>query len=328
MTTTNPPPTKPPVPDSGLSRKTLTVLFLISLTAVGVVLYLVFRPDASTQEIILSSVEVDTPQAIDLNVMEVKDTLDNPDVQAREGYRYKVLITDLAREGASGITRIGGLVTFVPNVEVGEVVVIELTSIRRTTAHGVVLERIAREVDVPTTDAPTERRRERDTSPAVDALTMEGQIFRGTVEDTGRDGDGIVFVDGKVVFVEGSRLGEHVEFRVVEDMGRFARAIIVRVSDEPFEPVAEAAPAAAPSPDPTRRPRERELPVSLGDEYEVVITDQARRQPERDGITRIDGLVVIVEQAQPGQRVRIRITELMRSSALAEVIEVLNVDSD
>lgn len=305
--TENTPPA-PPASD-GLPRNVLLILLLICLAAVAVVVYLVIRPGNDVQETIISLIEVEAPEDIAINVLQVIDTLETPDVDAIEGQRYKVLVVDEAREGASGIARIGGLVTFVPETQRGDVVVIEVTRLRRSTADSVVIERIDSGVTVPGRPA----REPQPTRPAVPASDMVGQIFRGTITDMGREGDGVSRVDGKVVFVEGAELGEHVEFRVVEDMGRFARAEVVSKSDVPFE----SAPA------PAERPAPRGVPVVLGDTYDVTVTDRDRRHPTVNGVARIDGLVVFVPGTQPGDRVRIRITEVRARSATAEVVDRL-----
>lgn len=393
-------PQQPPPVSDGLSRRTLLILLFVCLLGVALVVYLVVRPGEDEQETIISLVEVETPEEADVNVLQVVDTLETPDVQAVEGQRYKVLVVDAAREGASGIARIGGLVTFVPDTQKGDVVVIEVTRIRRSTADAVVIERLDSGVAVPgRPDRPAPRDRpDRPDSPMV------GQIFRGTITDMGREGDGVTHVDGKVVFVEGAELGEHVEFRVVEDMGRFARAEVVSKSAEPFDepvvretPVREDAPmvgqifrgtvedmgregdgvirvdgkvvfvegaelgehvefkvveelrrfaraeVVSKSPEPFEaepvseeggvdaQPEEEAAedgspsndPVEVGVVYDVMVTEQDRRNPEVDGVTRIDGLVVFVPGTQPDDRVRIRITELRARAADAEVVEIL-----
>ncbi len=309
-------PPEPSVPASdGLSRSVLIVLLLVCLLGVGVVVYLVVRPDDVEEERIISLVEVEAPEAVDLNVLDVIDTLEDPDVEAQEGRRYKVLVVDEAREGASGIARIGGLVTFVPGAEKGDVAVIEVTRLRRSTADSVVIEWV--DSDVPVPGRPERPPRERPDRPDRPESPMVGQVFRGTITDMGREGDGLTRVDGKVVFVEGAGLGDHVEFRVVEDMGRFARAVVVSTSPEPFDddPVETERPPPAP-----------DAPVAMGEELDVTVTEQDRRNPESDGVARVDGFVVFVPGTQPGDRVRIRISGVRARAADAEVLEVLSDD--
>ncbi len=306
----------PPSGTSSLSRTTLVVLLLICVGAIGVVVYLAFRGGDEASEIILSTVEVETPAAVELNVLSVIDTLENPDAEAREGNRYKVLVVDEAREGASGIARIGGLVTFVPNASRGDLVVIEVTRIRRSTADSIVIEQLDSGVEVADRGRPPreprEPRREQPTS------AMVGQTYRGVVEDVGRDGDGIVRVDGKVVFVAGAARGEFIEFQVTEDIGRFA--IGEKLATLPAEDAARPTPTPPPR---TTREQAPDAPVAVGQEYTVEVTDQDRNNPDRDGVARIEGMVIFVPNTQPGDRARIRITEVHRRSAASELLERL-----
>lgn len=303
---------------AGMSRPALLILLCVSLLAVAVVLYLALRADQEEPERIISLVEVETPEEADVNVSEVVDTLENPDVQAEEGERYKVLIVDQAREGASGIARIGGLVTFVPDTMQGDLVVIEVTRIRRSTADAVVIEQLDSGVAVPgrpPTERPVERRRPAATSGLV------GQSFEGMVEDIGQEGDGIVRVDGKVVFVEGASLGDYVRFTVVNDMDRFAIGQLeekLTPPDTTDEPVEDESTSTYTPADP---PEDRAMSVTVGSEYEVLVEEPDRGNPEVDGVARIDGLVVFVPGTRPGDRVRIRITALQRRSASSEVLE-------
>jgi len=58
-------------------------------------------------------------------------------------------------------------------------------------------------------------------------------------------------------------------------------------------------------------------PVEMGKEYDVEIQETSRRG---EGITRIEGLVIFVPKTKPGDKVRIKITNISRRFAEAEVI--------
>jgi len=58
-------------------------------------------------------------------------------------------------------------------------------------------------------------------------------------------------------------------------------------------------------------------PVEIGKEYDVEIQETSRRG---EGITRIEGLVVFVPNTKPGDKVRIKVTNVGRRFAEAEVI--------
>ena len=63
--------------------------------------------------------------------------------------------------------------------------------------------------------------------------------------------------------------------------------------------------------------REPSAPVEEGKTYDVKIEDIAR---EGDGIARIEGLVVFIPNTKIGDKVRIKVTNISRRFAEAEVI--------
>ena len=58
-------------------------------------------------------------------------------------------------------------------------------------------------------------------------------------------------------------------------------------------------------------------PVELGKEYEVDVTETSRRG---EGIARIQGLVVFIQNTKTGDHVRVRVTRVSRRFAEAEVV--------
>jgi predicted RNA-binding protein with TRAM domain len=58
-------------------------------------------------------------------------------------------------------------------------------------------------------------------------------------------------------------------------------------------------------------------PVEVGEEYDVEIQETSRRG---EGITRIEGLVVFVPNTKPGDKLRIKVTNIGRKFAEAEVV--------
>jgi predicted RNA-binding protein with TRAM domain len=57
-------------------------------------------------------------------------------------------------------------------------------------------------------------------------------------------------------------------------------------------------------------------PVSIGEEYKVKIEDVSR---QGNGVAKIEGFVILVNNARPGDRVMIRITKVGNGYAAAEV---------
>ena len=60
-------------------------------------------------------------------------------------------------------------------------------------------------------------------------------------------------------------------------------------------------------------------PVETGKEYDVEIQETSRRG---DGIARIEGLVVFIPNTKPGDKLRIKITNISRRFAEAEIVGV------
>lgn len=308
-----------------LSRNVLLILLVICLAALIAVVFLVVRTGDKQQEQIITLMETTNAAASGVNILQVVDTLTVKDAVAMEGHRYKVLIEDEAREGTSGIARIGGLVTFVPDTRKGDMVIIEITRMKQSTADSIVVEKLEAVKSKPVTHEAVDTPVEEPTRSGAEVQTdsgMVGKIYRSTVMDNGREGDGIVRIDNKVVFVKGASKGEHVEFKVTEDVGRFARAEIISRSDVPFE----SAPAVTSKPRPPREPRpapDFDKPVKVGEEHVVTIMEKDRRNPEVDGVTRIAGFVIFVPGTRVGDHVRIKITDMSKRAADAEVIERL-----
>ena len=63
---------------------------------------------------------------------------------------------------------------------------------------------------------------------------------------------------------------------------------------------------------------ERKPPVQVGDELEVNITDIC---PSGDGISKIQGYVIVVPKAKPRDRVEIKITQVGEKEATGEIIK-------
>ncbi|MDP2845363.1 MAG: TRAM domain-containing protein [Candidatus Methanoperedens sp.] len=64
--------------------------------------------------------------------------------------------------------------------------------------------------------------------------------------------------------------------------------------------------------------QEKNAPVTVGQTYDVSITDIAK---EGDGIARIEGFVIFVPAAKVGDNVKIKVNKVMRKFAIAEKVE-------
>ena len=58
-------------------------------------------------------------------------------------------------------------------------------------------------------------------------------------------------------------------------------------------------------------------PISVGEEYVVTIEETSK---SGTGVAKIRGFVVLVNNSNPGERVKIRVKQVIRSHAVADVI--------
>jgi predicted RNA-binding protein with TRAM domain len=63
---------------------------------------------------------------------------------------------------------------------------------------------------------------------------------------------------------------------------------------------------------------EKQCPVALGDELEVNITDVS---PSGDGISKIQGYIIMVPKAKPRDRVKIKVTQVGEKAAIGQIIQ-------
>jgi 23S rRNA (uridine2552-2'-O)-methyltransferase len=59
-------------------------------------------------------------------------------------------------------------------------------------------------------------------------------------------------------------------------------------------------------------------PISVGEEYIVTIEDTSK---SGTGVAKIRGFVVLVNNSNPGERIKIRIKQVSRNHAVADVID-------
>jgi predicted RNA-binding protein with TRAM domain len=74
-----------------------------------------------------------------------------------------------------------------------------------------------------------------------------------------------------------------------------------------------------------RRPSFTPKPVETGKEYEVDITETSRRG---EGVARMQGLVVFVPNAKPGDHVNVRVTKVSSRFAEAEIVGKLEAEKE
>jgi predicted RNA-binding protein with TRAM domain len=212
----------------------------------------------------------------------------------------------MSREGTEGVARIGGKVTLIRGTVKGDVAVVQVTSVSRSIARAELVELLKK--GTPAQSSTPLKDVAGTVAAAVKTLAGSEQdtLYRGTVEDVGSKGDGIVRVDGKVVFIPGAVKGDSITFRIVETREKYNRGELVS-RDQPE----------------TGAEKDNAEEVTVGREYEVTVAEKDRKNPDKNGVTRINGLVVFIPGTQPGEKVRIRITDRAPRFARAIVLERL-----
>ena len=283
----------------------LVAVLLISLVGLGAVIWLLLRPQANPRHVVTRRIAGAEAEAIPLYRGEIIEATGRERVELAEGRRYRVRIFDESREGTAGLARIGGMIVFIPDARKGETVVVEVLTRKRTTADARLLEREAAAPASPVSAVSPE-------AVVLDAAAPglkpeEGGLYRGRLTGHGREGDGTLRLDGKTVYVKGAREGELVTFRVLRIADRYIQAETVDAPAAPAPSAAVRSGANASADD-----------VQPGAVFDVEIVEPSRRNPDRDGVARIGGLIVIVPDSRPGQTVRIRIRDRQPRYALAE----------
>jgi len=146
-----------------------------------------------------------------------------------------------------------------------------------------------------------------DASSDRNAVAREGYRYKVRIEDESSDGvAGVTHIGGLVTFVPDARPGEMVVVEVTRLKERTADAMVIKRLPE--ETIAWTPRPARP----TRPPMF--TPDSV---YTSVVTEIGKKG---DAITKINGKVVFLPGAQPGDRVTFRVVEERDSAATGEVL--------
>jgi len=214
------------------NKRRITAMMLVLVVAIAAILYLAIASRSDSREVVLGErIYTNMPSTdSDINVGQIIDTTKNKNITPKEGYRYRVLVDGMSKDGSSGVTHIGGMVTFVPGAKKGDIAVVQITSVRRTVANAELISRTkAKESDIPVAqDADDEII---DLTKNPNAKVIKGGIYRGIVSDFGKKGDGIIKVDGKVTFIPGAVKGETCIFEIVDTRARFNSGKLIKVEN-------------------------------------------------------------------------------------------------
>ena len=219
---------------------------------------------------------------------------------------YKGIVTGTGKKGDGKVIWRGKTV-YITGAKEGDEVTFRVTSEKDSFAFGELVSSRTPATSTPGAAAP------------ATALAASG-VLRGTVEGLGKKGDGRVKVNGKTVYVPGTKVGQSISFRIVDDRGAYAIGALVS-SDAPA-PAGDAPAAIAPVPGVARNAADCSSDdVQVGAVFDVEITEKERRNPDVNGVTRIGGLVVIVPNSQPGDKVRVKINRRLERIAFSDKAE-------
>lgn len=237
----------PPPVTSAVSTRWVAAALAAGLVTLAITIF-VLRPRERSR--VVAVFEGEAAEALDINLGGITDTLREPRAIARVGRRYRVRIEDESGDGQSGVARIGGLVTFVPEARRGQIAVIEVTGLRARTASASLVRVESEDASAPAPPTPPTPRAVEPPSappavveptPAPDAEIAEGahsraddvqpgRLFRVEITEPSRqqpDREAVTRIGGLVTIVRGARVGERCVIRIVERRARVAFAEVV-----------------------------------------------------------------------------------------------------
>ena len=289
-------------------------LILLPLLGIALVVAAIYATRAKEKGTVSVVVAEGQPAAGAINTGEIIDATGRASGLAPQvGYRYKVFVDDESDDRSSGIAKIGGLVTFIPDARRGMTAIVDVTRVRDRVADASLVE-VLSEVALPpkAPRGPFVPRPGDAAGHVVAGAEMDVVITEASEKNP--ETEGVAKVAGLVVFVNGATtIGERVNVRIVDRRERMAFA-------EPTGKPAGTDPLptyAAPAGRRAFQPRPGD-PVVVGAEMDVIITEASNQNPATEGIARVGGLVVVVNGATHiGERLNVRIVERRERMAFA-----------
>ena len=301
--------------DKSVSSLRTLFLILLPLLGIGLVIAVIFATRAKNKAVVTVVVGADASGAAAINTGEILDATGAAGygLAPRLGYRYKVFVEDESDDRSSGIAKIGGLATFIPDARRGQTAIVDVTRVRERVVDAVLVQVLA-QVDLPP-KAPRAAFVPPPGDPAVAGAELDVVISEASSKNP--ETEGVARIGGLVVFVNGvPTLGERVNVRIVERRERLAFA-------EPTGKPAGTGPL--PTIPSSRAPRAAYVPpagdpVVVGAELDLVIAEESEKNPGLEGIAKVGGLVVAVKDATTvGERVNVRIVDRKERIAFAEL---------
>ena len=308
-----------PAQQSSGSLRTLA-LILLPILGIALVAAVIYATRSKEKAAVAVVVSADQAAAAAINTGDVIDaTVPGAVAIPQLGRRYKVFVDDESDDRSSGIAKVGGLVTFIPDARRGQIALVDITRVRERVADAVLV-KVLSTVDLPP-KAPRAAFAPLPGDPAGHVIAgAEMDVIISEASSKNPDTEGVAKVAGLVVFVNGvTTIGERVNVRITDRRERLAFA----------EPTGKPA-GTDPLPvyaTPARTPRTPYVPMAgdsaahvvPGAEMDVIIAEESAKNPGLEGIAKVGGLVVAVKGATTvGERVNVRIVERMERIAFAE----------
>jgi predicted RNA-binding protein with TRAM domain len=257
------------------------------------------------------------------------------------GYRYRVFVEDESDDRSSGIARIGGRTTFIPDARRGQTAIVDVTRVRPNVVDAILV-RVVSETVLPPKPAREPYKPAPTDAAAMVVDNAEFDVLVTEPSSKNPDSECIARVAGLVVVVDQPLpVGERVNIRVTERRERIAFATPTGkpAGKAPLAPTSAprrdrapraATPASGPAAGPVVVPATAPVAASPvpdrilpGEEYDVVILEPSKKNPDTESVAKIDGLVVFVRNPPPpGTACRVRILERRPRNAVAEVVPV------
>ena len=293
----------------------LILLPLLGIVLVGAVIFVTRSKEKAAVTVVVSE---DQAGAAAINTGEVIDATGAAGYKLvpQLGYRYQVFVEDESDDRSSGIAKIGGLATFIPDARRGQTAIVDVTRVRERVVDAVLV-KVLSQIDLPP-KAP----RVAYVPPAGDPVVVgaEMDVIIAEASSKNPETEGVARIGGLVVFVNGvPAIGERVNVRITERRERLAFA---EPTGKPAGtgPLPEILPSRAPRAAFVPRPGDSAAHVVPGAEMDVIIAEESAKNPGQEGIAKIGGLIVAVQGATTvGERVNVRIVDRMERIAFAEL---------
>ena len=183
------------------SASSLRTLFLIllPLLGIGLVIAVIFATQAKKKAVVTVVVGADASGAAAINTGEILDATGAAGygLAPRLGYRYKVFVEDESDDRSSGIAKIGGLATFIPDARRGQTAIVDVTRVRERVVDAVLVQ-VLSQVDLPP-KAPRAAFAPPPGDPAVEGAELDVVISEASSKNP--ETEGVARIGGLVVEV-------------------------------------------------------------------------------------------------------------------------------